>query len=105
MISTLLEGYRRESAERECDLAYMIEELDDMAIDDALEILEEAEIKECTVGYDQLDPDIQEMMERMDEIPDEHEEEIRRVMETTEGITFDQMIGIEPILEKHNEDE
>lgn len=104
MISTLLNGYRRESAERECDLAYMIEEMDDMAIDEALEILEDGEIKESTVGYDQPDPEIQEMMERMDEIPDGHEDELRRIMETTEGITFDQMIGIEPIMET-SEDE
>ena len=103
MVTTLLESYKREQAEMECDLAYLMEEIEDSEIDHAMTMVEASEITESVVGYDTIDPEIQEFMEHIDEMPYDHEAELQRIMETTEGLTFDQMIGIEPITEETEE--
>ena len=45
------------------------------------------------------DADLEEIIEHMDDIPDTEDAEIERIMESENGISFDQMIGLEPIEE------
>ena len=92
MIDTALESFRIEEATRARDLAYLMENMDDDLIDECVEISES--------GDDAEDAEMNELLEHMDDLPDTDDEEIQRILEATEdGLTFDQMIGLEPVSE------
>ena len=99
MIDTALESFRIEEATRARDLAYLMEDMDDDLIDECVEISESGDpILEA--NYDAEDAEMNELLEHMDDLPDTDDEEIQRILEATEdGLTFDQMIGLEPVSE------
>lgn len=99
MIDTTLESFRMEEAAHARDLAYLMEDLDDDLIDECVEISEVGDPM-LESGYDQEDPELTELMERMDELDDDEEGELHRILEATDGLTFDQMIGLEPTSEE-----
>lgn len=99
MVNTLVEEFKREEAEFQRDVAYLMEDAEDMEIEEAMSYWDDDEIKYEGTGCDTIDPDVAEFMERMDEIEYDEEAEVQRIMETTDGISFDQMIGLEPIEE------
>lgn len=99
MVNTLVEEFKRDEAIFQRDLAYLMEDAEDMEIEEAMSYLDDEEIAYEVTEYDVIDPDVAEFMERMDEIDDNEDAELQRIMETTDGITFDQMIGLDPIEE------
>ena len=99
MVNTLVEEFKRDEAIFQRDLAYLMEDAEDMEIEEAMSYLDDEEIAYEGTEYDVIDPDVTEFMERMDEIDDNEDAELQRIMETTDGITFDQMIGLDPIEE------
>ena len=98
MIDTIMESFRREEASNARDLAYLMEDMEDDTIDTCLEMAE-SDDPMLESAYDAEDPEIQEMLEHMDELDDGEEDEVNRIMEATEGLSFDQMIGLEPVEE------
>lgn len=99
MIDTALESFRIEEATRARDLAYLMEDMDDDLIDECVEISESGD-PVLEANYDAEDPELKELLEHMDDLPDTGDEEIQRILEATEdGLTFDQMIGLEPVSE------
>lgn len=99
MIDTALESFRIEEATRARDLAYLMEDMDDDLIDECVEISESGD-PVLEANYDAEDAEMNELLERMDDLPDTDDEEIQRILEATEdGLTFDQMIGLEPVSE------
>ena len=97
MVNTLVEEFKRDEAIFQRDLAYLMEDAEDMEIEEAMSYLDDEEIAYEGTEYDTIDPDVEEFMERMDEIDDNEDAELQRIMETTDGITFDQMIGLDRI--------
>lgn len=104
MIDTIMESFRREEAGNARDLAYLMEDIDDDLIDECVDLAFSDDIT-LEAAYDVEDPEIQELMERMDELDDGEEDEIQRIMEATDGVSFDQMIGLEPVEEASMDDE
>lgn len=99
MIDTALESFRIEEATRARDLAYLMEDMDDDLIDECVEISESGD-PVLETNYDSEDAELEELLEHMDDLPDTDDEEIQRILEATEdGLTFDQMIGLEPVSE------
>ena len=99
MIDTALESFRIEEATRARDLAYLMEDMDDDLIDECVEISESGD-PALEANYDAEDAEMNELLEHMDDLPDTDDEEIQRILEATEdGLTFDQMIGLEPVSE------
>ena len=99
MIDTALESFRIEEATRARDLAYLMEDMDDDLIDECVEISESGD-PVLEANYDTEDAELKELVEHMDDLPDTDDEEIQRILEATEdGLTFDQMIGLEPVSE------
>lgn len=99
MIDTALESFRIEEATRARDLAYLMEDMDDDLIDECVEISESGD-PVLEANYDAEDAEMNELLEHMDNLPDTDDEEIQRILEATEdGLTFDQMIGLEPVSE------
>lgn len=99
MIDTALESFRIEEATRARDLAYLMEDMDDDLIDECVEISESGD-PVLETNYDAEDAEMNELLEHMDDLPDTDDEEIQRILEATEdGLTFDQMIGLEPVSE------
>ena len=99
MIDTALESFRIEEATRARDLAYLMEDMDDDLIDECVEISESGD-PVLEANYDADDAEFNELLEHMDDLPDTDDEEIQRILEATEdGLTFDQMIGLEPVSE------
>ena len=99
MIDTALESFRIEEATRARDLAYLMEDMDDDLIDECVEISESGDTV-LEANYDTEDAELNELLEHMDDLPDTDDEEIQRILEATEdGLTFDQMIGLEPVSE------
>lgn len=74
------------------ELAYLHESVKEDAIDERMEKVEKAYMKDSTRSYT-------EAVEMVNEMPDSFEEEDRdeltKIMEATENLTFDEMIGIE----------
>lgn len=99
MIDTALESFRIEEATRARDLAYLMEDMDNDLIDECVEISESGD-PVLEANYDAEDAEMNELLEHMDDLPDTDDEEIQRILEATEdGLTFDQMIGLEPVSE------
>lgn len=99
MIDTALESFRIEEATRARDLAYLMEDMDGDLIDECVEISESGD-PVLEANYDAEDAEMNELLEHMDDLPDTDDEEIQRILEATEdGLTFDQMIGLEPVSE------
>ena len=99
MIDTALESFRIDEATRARDLAYLMEDMDDDLIDECVEISESGD-PVLEANYDAEDAEMNELLEHMDDLPDTDDEEIQRILEATEdGLTFDQMIGLEPVSE------
>ena len=104
MIDTIMESFRRKEASHARDLAYLMEDMEDDTIDACLEMAE-SDDPMLESAYDAEDPEIQEMLEHMDELDDGEEDEVNRIMEATEGLSFDQMIGLEPVEEASSNEE
>lgn len=99
MIDTTVEAFRMEEASHARDLAYLMEDLEDDAIDACLEAAESGDPL-LESGYDEGDTEFEALLESVDEMDDNEDEEIRRIMESEEGVSFDQMIGLDPITSK-----
>lgn len=98
MLDTIMEACQRDDARRTRDLAYLLEDTEDERIDELMGMAEDIYIKEDTDLIED-DADLEEIIEHMDDIPDTEDAEIERIMESENGISFDQMIGLEPIEE------
>ena len=96
MIDTTVEAFRMEEASHARDLAYLMEDLEDDAIDACLEAAESGDPL-LESAYDMEDEELAELLEHVDEMDDNEAIEIQRIMESEEGVTFDQMIGLEPV--------
>ena len=98
MSNSLVRDMQRREAEFSRDVAYILEDVEDREVDMALEYAEASLIEEDAVAnYDAVDTDIDAIMEHMDEIPMDEDAEVQRILESTDGLTFDQMVGLDPI--------
>ena len=89
---------QRREAEFSRDVAYILEDVEDREVDMALEYAEASLIEEDAVAnYDAVNTDIDAIMEHMDEIPMDEDAEVQRILESTDGLTFDQMVGLDPV--------
>lgn len=104
MLDTIMKECQRDEASRCRDLAYLLEDTEDERIDELMEMAEDIYVKEDP-EFMESTSDLQEIIEQIDDIPDTTDEEISRIMESTGGITFDQMLGLDPIEESSDDDE
>ena len=99
MINTILDDYKREEAAFYADLAHIVEGVNDEDIYHCMDLAESDDFDESYREEDSDTAEIEEFIERMDEIEDESDAEIQRILESTEPLTYEQMIGLDPIEE------
>ena len=92
MLTGILESVKRDRAKSARNIEYLREMAREDVVDDRTEVAESQYVKETIEDY-------KEAAEMIDQLSsdDSKEEaaEIQRIMEATEDITFDEMIGIE----------
>lgn len=92
MLTGILESVKRDRAKSARNIEYLREMAREDVVDDRTEVAESQYVKETIEDY-------KEAAEMIDQLPsdDSKEEaaEIQRIMEATDDITFDEMIGIE----------
>lgn len=92
MLTGILESVKRDRAKSARNIEYLREMAREDVVDDRTEVAERQYVKETIEDYN-------EAAEMIDQLPsdDSKEEaaEIQRIMEATDDITFDEMIGIE----------
>lgn len=97
MLATLVDNLRRTKAEFARDTEYLKESVLEEEVDDCMEIAESLyfsetaeEVKEAAEWADRIKVDTAEDLKN-------DEEEIERILESTEDITFDEMINLDEI--------
>lgn len=92
MLTGILESVKRDRAKSARNIEYLREMAREDVVDDRTEVAESQYVKETIEDY-------KEAAEMIDQLSsdDSKEEaaEIQRIMEATDDITFDEMIGIE----------
>ena len=92
MLTGILESVKRDRAKSARNIEYLREMAREDVVDDRTEVAESQYVKETIEDY-------KEAAEMINQLPsdDSKEEaaEIQRIMEATDDITFDEMIGIE----------
>lgn len=91
MITDILTSIQRDRANYVRDLAYLKEMAMEDEIADRMDKVESRYVKETSEDYEQALKVINEMAS---DYPEEDEAEIRRLMEATEDMTFEEMIGL-----------
>ena len=99
MINTILDDYRHDEAAYYADLAHIVEAVADDEIDHCMDLATSMEFQEHFSEIDEDAEDVQDFLEHVDELPDDEDDEIQRILESTSPLTYDQMIGLEPIEE------
>ena len=100
MINTVLDEYKREEAAFYADLAHIVEGVNDEEVEHFMDLAESEDFEESFLEEDKDAADVEEFIERMDEIEDESDLEVERILEATEPLTYEQMIGLDPIEEE-----
>lgn len=99
MLNDILDNIKLERAKTARELEYLTE----MAINDEIDDLTE-KAESDIMGYIETSDELLEAKADLDKLSDNEDEsskeEIQRIMEATEDLTFDQMIGVESYLEK-----
>lgn len=91
MITDILSSIQRDRANYVRNLAYLKE----MAMDDEIaDRMDKVEHKFERATADDYESAMDVIREMADDYPDEDEAEIRRLMEATEDLTFEEMIGL-----------
>ena len=92
MLTGILESVKRDRAKSARNIEYLREMAREDVVDDRTEVAESQYVKETIEDYN-------EAVEMIDQLSsdDSKEEaaEIQRILEATDDITFDEMIGIE----------
>ena len=91
MITDILSSIQRDRANYVRNLAYLKEMAMDDEIADRMDKVEHKFERDTADDYESAMDVIREMA---DDYPDEDEAEIRRLMEATEDLTFEEMIGL-----------
>ena len=92
MLTGILESVKRDRAKSARNIEYLREMAREDVVDDRTEVAESQYVKETIEDYNEA----AEMIDQLSS--DESKEEaaeIQRIMEATDDITFDEMIGIE----------
>lgn len=97
MINSFLDDYKREEAEFYADLAHIEEGAMDEETEHFMDIAEATQFEESYREIDEDEKDVNEFIERVDELEDESEIEVERILESTTPLSYDQLIGLEPI--------
>lgn len=96
MIENILLNAKRERAEFARDIAYIREMSLDDEVDDIMEKVDGNIYSESSDDYKEAINVVNMMQESY---PDEDGAEMERIMEATHNISFDEMIGVEPMEE------
>mgnify|MGYP004556333689 CR=1 FL=1 len=96
MIENILSNAKRERAEFARDIAYIREMSLDDEVDDIMEKVDRNIYSESSDDYKEAINVVNMMQESY---PDEDAAEMERIMEATHNISFDEMIGVEPMEE------
>lgn len=99
MLNSILDNIKLERAKFSRDVEYLTEEALQDEVDDYLELAEES-----VLGYVETSDELLEAAATLEKMTDEDEEssneEVQRIMEATEDMTFDEMIDVESYIEK-----
>lgn len=90
MFTDSLANIQRKRAEYARDVEFMREMASDDLIDDITAKTEQLYLKESVID----DEEIELIMEKITGEDDMSEKEIQRIMEATEDMTFDEMVGV-----------
>lgn len=96
MIESILNGAKRERAEFAREIAYIREMTSDDAVDDIMDKVDKVLYTESSDDYREA-VNVMNMMQ--ESYPEEDAAEMDRIMEATHNISFDEMIGVEPMEE------
>lgn len=92
MLTGILESVKRDRAKSARNIEYLREMAREDVVDDRTEVAESQYVKETIEDYNEA----AEMIDQLSSDDSKEEAaEIQRIMEATEDITFDEMIGIE----------
>ena len=92
MLTGILESVKRDRAKSARNIEYLREMAREDVVDDRTEVAESQYVKETIEDYNEA----AEMIEQLSSDDSKEEAaEIQRIMEATDDITFDEMIGIE----------
>ena len=99
MLNSILDNIKLERARFSRDVEYLTEEALQDEVDDYLELAEES-----VLGYVETSDELLEAAATLEKMTDDDEEssneEIQRIMEATEDMTFDEMIDVDSYIEK-----
>ena len=92
MLTGILESVKRDRAKSARNIEYLREMAREDVVDDRTEVAESQYVKETIEDYNEA----AEMIDQLSSDDSKGEAaEIQRIMEATDDITFDEMIGIE----------
>ena len=92
MLTGILESVKRDRAKSARNIEYLREMAREDVVDDRTEVAESQYVKETIEDYSEA----AEMIDQLSSDDSKEEAaEIQRIMEATDDITFDEMIGIE----------
>ena len=92
MLTGILESVKRDRAKSARNIEYLREMAREDVVDDRTEVAESQYVKETIEDYNEA----AEMIDQLSSDDSKEEAaEIKRIMEATDDITFDEMIGIE----------
>ena len=92
MLTGILESDKRDRAKSARNIEYLREMAREDVVDDRTEVAESQYVKETIEDYNEA----AEMIDQLSSDDSKEEAaEIQRIMEATDDITFDEMIGIE----------
>ena len=92
MLTGILESVKRDRAKSARNIEYLREMAREDVVDDRTEVAESQYVKETIEDYNEA----AEMIDQLSSDDSKEEAaEIQRIMEATDDITFDEMIGIE----------